>query len=72
MPEGGDLRRFDALGKGRGLSFSGGVWIIGVAGDVSVWGADGGVRRVVAAGEQPGEKASKAKGGNFEEVAFGA
>jgi hypothetical protein len=72
MPEGGNLRRFDALGKGRGLSFSGGVRTIGVAGDVSVGGTDGGVRGVVAAGEKPGEEASEAKGGNFEEVAFGA
>jgi hypothetical protein len=72
MSESGDLGGFDALGKWRGLSFGGGGWAEGVGGDVGVGGAEGGVGGVVAAGEQTGEEASKAQGGDFEEIAFGA
>jgi hypothetical protein len=49
VPEGGDLRRFDA----RKLR---------VGGDVGVRGAGGGA---VTAGEESGEEASEAKGGYF-------
>jgi hypothetical protein len=69
MPERGDLSGFDAFGKMGGLGL---VWTEGVAGDVSIRGADGGVRGVVAAGEETGDEASEAQGGYFEEVAFGA
>jgi hypothetical protein len=72
MPESGNLGGFDALGKFGELSFGGGVGSEGVAGEVGVGGADGGVGGVVAAGEQTGEEASKAQGGYFEEIAFGA
>src|ERR1700759_4583541 len=64
MPESRDLRCLDACGKLSGL---------GTGRDFSLWagGADDGVWSVVAAGEQPGEEASKAQGSYFEEAASG-
>ena len=48
------------------------VWREGVvAGELGVGGGDGGVGGVVAAGEETGEEASEAKGGYFQEAAFG-
>jgi hypothetical protein len=67
VPESGDLGGFDALGElGRG----GGVWAEGVAGVVG--GAGGGAAGVRASGEETGDEASQAKGGDFQEAAFGA
>src|SRR5580704_1668320 len=69
VPEGGDLRRFDALGKFVGLRPEG-VRTQGVGGCGGLGGADGGVGGV-AAREQTGEETGEAQRGYFEEVAFG-
>ena len=71
VTERGDLSRFNTGGKLLGVG--GEVWREGVvAGELGVGGGDGGVGVVVAAGEQTGEEASEAKGGYFQEAAFGA
>jgi hypothetical protein len=69
MPEGGDLGRFDALGKLGGLCV-GAVRTEGLCGGVGFGGADGSVGGV-AAGEQAGEEASEAQRSYLKEVAFG-
>jgi hypothetical protein len=71
MMEGGNLGLVEALGKSSRLGI-GGFWTEGVAGYVGVGTADGGIGGVGAAGEQTGEEACEAEGGNFEEVAFGS
>jgi hypothetical protein len=70
VPEGGDLGRFDALGK-LGAVCHGAVWAQGVRSRLGPGGADGGIGRV-AAGEEAGEEAGEAQGGYFKEVASGA
>jgi hypothetical protein len=65
MPESGNLRRIEATGK---LGVSG---VEGVVGYLGLVGADGGVSGV-AAGEQTGDEAGKAKGSYFKETASGA
>ena len=72
MPERGNLSFVEALGEPGGLRFGGGVWVERVAGDVGIGGGGGGFGEVSATGEESGEEASEAQGGNFEEIAFGA
>jgi len=69
MPEGGNLGRFDALGKLGGLC-DGAVRAEGVGGGSGPGGADGGIGGV-ASGEEAGEEAGEAQRGYFKEVAFG-
>jgi hypothetical protein len=72
MPEGRDLRGFDALGKLRGkLSLGGGLWSEGVAGEMGVGAPGSGVGGVGTAGEETGDESSEAQGSNLKEVALG-